>query len=62
MTYAIAIRRVESNDYQNPVIIIKQGLSFLYARDTAERLNRESMAECRALGGECFVAYNTQAI
>ena len=59
-TYALAIRKL-SNTYDSPVIIVKRGLSYQEAITSADRCNRLHMPECRALGGECFVAYNMQA-
>ena len=60
-TYALAIRKASTTEYESPVIIIKRGLSILEARAKAERLNKRNMPECIALGGDSFVAYNMVA-
>lgn len=61
-TYALAIRKACPPKYGTSFIIIKRGMSMQDARDKAEQFNRHKMPECRALGGECFVAYNLSAI
>lgn len=61
-SYAIAIRRISTKEGQAPVIIVKRGLSVIEARQRAEAMNRTHRAECVALGGSCFVAYNERAM
>ena len=61
-TYALAIRKANTTDYESPVIIIKRGLSILEARQKAETMNKTHRPECLALGGVAFVAYNVDAM
>ena len=61
-TYALAIRRRNTEEGESPVIIIRRSMSMQDARNKAEDFNRHKMPECKALGGECFVAYNLEAV
>ena len=61
-TYALAIRKATATEYESPVIIIKRNMTFLQARESADRLNKTHKPECVAMGGDSFVAYNMQAI
>ena len=61
-TYALAIRKTCPPEYGTSFIIIKRGMSMQDARNKAEDFNRHKMPECKALGGECFVAYNLEAV
>ena len=60
--YALAIRRRNTEEGESPVIIIRRSMSLHEARRKADEYNRDKMPECRALGGECFVAYNLEAV
>ena len=61
-SYALAIRKALATEYESPVIIIKRDMTFLQARESAERMNKTHKLECVALGGDSFVAYNLQAV
>lgn len=60
-TYALAIRKINSTEYESPVTILTRGLSIHEARSRADHMNKTHKAELSTIGGAAFVAFNCNA-